>query len=861
VQYVDVASVLPAPRLGASQALTDHRPSPAEREKEEAEAAAEREEEAAAQAARLLRASRLDTMSRLRLSHSVGVHGVSGATRYEARKAAAELEEAFTAARAAKDEAEEARSQLETLQAEGCRLQDTVSDAMGGSEAAKAEVGRLQRELERERAERAEAEADVLRERGLREAAEAQASNATAIAAAAAAGGRTDGAGAKMLAELQSDLQDARKEASGARAEAAQLEKERDDALTELSKTQGRLEAATLAAEHAEAQARVAETRRERAEAAKVLAATSVGDAEDKADAAQRAALRAERRAEEAEEEADRARKRAKRAVQELDAAEDTIRDLNKQLLRPQTAAGPLSVDTGMGSAGIVTALSPQAVVPDLMRSSSAGMAIEHTQLQRSGVQPPPAARVSDASQRSASGRPLVLPQGSQRRLRMPERRHSNASTSSRSKPHRGRRHHKDDEHDGDHGRRSESRPTSPRARRGSSSRSPRSKHGSSSRPGATAEPAAGDAHPHTVARQPFTGVAGGSDGSSDRRRERGDVPPPPKRSPGHPPASPMSRAAPKDTTGAAAASGAGGRDAGGVRFAAGTAGDGPQSRPPQLRKVSSFRAEPEQQIEFSYDETIAAPSGLIEVGEETAGIVLRVMVWVDPALVVSKKGAVEPLPDDRERVGFRTMALEGAMTGSRLGGICRAAPPGPTGDGNRRAVLESVLNGLSPGRVWMGKIMAVLAKKKSRGRREKLRTKAANKLVKGIKVAADGINLAGAPGVKLRRVADNSAKEIAPAEPSMEELGAAAAAKAAARAARHEAKAEARARAEAGSAVSPSASAASGTGSKTLQGVTQPAPSRRSRRRSSAPGGAAYLKEMQRAAIAASGDGAYDSN
>lgn len=889
VQFLDLASVFPAPRLGSVRALTD---APGRQERglqpAQAAAAAGMEEQASVLAARRVRAARLDALSRLRLSHSVGAHGVSGTTRYESRRAAQELAEArretevaLAAAATAEERAAAAEAALAELKGESSPIRGNVSDALGDSETARAELARLEGDLARVQAERAKAEAEVVRERGLREAAEAQASEATALAAAVSAPGASasaDGdtaAVSRMLGDLRRDLQDARAEAKQAQSDATRLEQEREMALAELSGARGALAAAALATERAEARATRAEARLTAAEAARVLASTSVADAEDKADAAKRATARAERRAEEAEEEADRARKKSKRVLQQLDEAEDTITDLTRQLqiqqrglaASPQARPEGLIVDAG----GHSVALRPgRTAEPDLLRSSSAGMAIEHTQLGRGRVKPPPPARLSDASDRSASVRRRVVHQTSQRRLVQHQRRHSGASTSSRGRERR----------------RSGSRRASGSRPRHEAGGSPEDappglgdedglysmRGGGSVRPGAGSPPRAqgtggGQAvepfrseAPQSTAAVPRGGSASAARGADGTPAAAGPSPTGGGSPAGSNPAlSPRGHGPQHSSAHAAAASGA----AGGVRFAADTAAETQPYRPAPLRKVSSFRAEPEQTIEFAYDETVDAPSGLVEDGEESVDLVLRVMVWVDPALVVSKRGSAEPLAEYKERVGFRIMALEGARAGSRLGGICKAAPPGPAGDANRRAVLESVLNGLSPGRVWMGKIMAVLVKKKSKARREKLRVKAATRLLKGLKVAPDGANLVGAPGVKLRRVADKSAAEVSVAEPSMEEMAAAATATAAERAARKSGMRIAGAAAATPLSTARYVVGPSGHGSNDtpLQGVTQPAPTRRSRRRSSAPGGAEYLKEMQRAAVAATADGGYDSN
>lgn len=238
----------------------------------------------------------------------------------------------------------------------------------------------------------------------------------------------------------------------------------------------------------------------------------------------------------------------------------------------------------------------------------------------------------------------------------------------------------------------------------------------------------------------------------------------------------------------------------------------GPGLSPPMLRKVSSFRAEPDTVIKFVHDESIPLPGGLSRSGRalspRSAGSrppVLRLMVWPDPHLVEQPEWRDEPLPEGKERVGLRLMAIEAGEDAPE--GVYASAPVGDAGDANRRAVLESVLNRSAPGRVWMGKVMAELTIKKSAAKRRRLRAKAGARLLQGLKAATDGQGLSAAPGVTLVRVADSF-----------------------------------RASSTVGGDGSPSEAASRGT---SAHGAIAPAPTRRSRRRSSAPGTKAFIQQV----------------
>ena len=269
-----------------------------------------------------------------------------------------------------------------------------------------------------------------------------------------------------------------------------------------------------------------------------------------------------------------------------------------------------------------------------------------------------------------------------------------------------------------------------------------------------------------------------------------------------------------------------------------------PRSEPPQLRKLTSFRAERSRTIEFVFDDVQPVPRGLNPSGRlrspksktpvwTPSESRLRLLVWVDRMLLARPEWADEPVAEGKERIGLRMVAIEVVPDDPASITLAVSAPPGSEGDAHRRAVLESVLNGTIPCQLWMGKVMAELTLKSTPAKQARLRAKAGAKLFKGLRAASDGVSLAAAPGVVLSRVAeavdhhDSEALSMLDAGSTVAQPG------------------------------GPSTSGVSTTEGSTRTARVRARGPGRGRRRSSAPGTQAMIQQMQLAGLR---DG-YDSS
>ncbi|KAA0175521.1 hypothetical protein FNF27_02931 [Cafeteria roenbergensis] len=269
-----------------------------------------------------------------------------------------------------------------------------------------------------------------------------------------------------------------------------------------------------------------------------------------------------------------------------------------------------------------------------------------------------------------------------------------------------------------------------------------------------------------------------------------------------------------------------------------------PRSEPPQLRKLTSFRAERSRTIEFVFDDVQPVPRGLNPSGRlrspksktpvwTPSESRLRLLVWVDRMLLARPEWADEPVAEGKERIGLRMVAIEVVPDDPASITLAVSAPPGSEGDAHRRAVLESVLNGTIPCQLWMGKVMAELTLKSTPAKQARLRAKAGAKLFKGLRAASDGVSLAAAPGVILSRVAeavdhhDSEALSMLDAGSTVAQPG------------------------------GPSTSGVSTTEGSTRTARVRARGPGRGRRRSSAPGTQAMIQQMQLAGLR---DG-YDSS